>query len=70
MIFIGQDFDKSRHKFGIKFSKSPTKIHGINFNHYYLIIHFGSKRFWIGYNRLKRKIRDKLYTINGKDIHY
>lgn len=71
MIFLGSDSNKSKLIFGIEFSRLANKTDaGVNFSHYYFIIHLGPKRFWIGYNQLKRKIRDKLYTINDKDIYF
>jgi len=71
MIFLGNDFNQSRFVFGLNFTKIKNKIDTkTKYTHYYLVLSLGHKRYWIGYNRLKRKIKGKLYTIDGENIFF
>ncbi len=71
MIFFGKDRKNSKSRFRIGFRKSmglvDTKTYIPN---YYLILCLGKRRYWIGYNHLKRIIRDRLYALDGKKIRY
>lgn len=71
MIFRGHDSKNTKFIFGVGFSQRKAKPYaGKNLTHYYLIFYFGHRRFWVGYNRLKRIRRDELYLLDGKKIYY
>lgn len=71
MIFFGKELPKSKFKLGIKFRTRISRVSKTDYiPHYYLIFKIGHIRCWIGYNRLKRIIRDKLYSLDGKNIKY
>lgn len=70
MIFLGKSI-KPNVKFFIRFRSGIRLVSKIDYiPHYWLIFAFGHHRYWIGYNRLKRIIRGKLYEIDGKKIKY
>ncbi len=70
MIFYGKSIG-TKSKFEVAFIKELCPaLHrkGVVIKEipsYYLIIYFGYSRFWIGWNRFKRIIKDELYELDG-----
>ena len=72
MIFFGGSKKIIKH-YGLRFSKRLSRVDPDNFEtipHYYIGFRWGFYRWWIGYNRLKRIIRDEIYELDGKRIYY
>jgi hypothetical protein len=70
MIFFGKT-TRLKFKLGVVFTKSMGRVSQTDYiPHYYLILRVGHQRYYIGYNRLKRIIRDKVYELDGKKIKY
>lgn len=70
MIFFGKD-NVSKFKVGVVFERYMGRVSKKDWiPHYCLLLKLGHKRYWVGYNRLKRIIRDKLYELDGKKIKY
>jgi len=70
MIFFGKH-KRFPKRYGIKFIRRHNQVdYGVYIPHYYLLFCFGCQRYWIGYNRLKRIVRDEIYELDGKKIYY
>ena len=79
MIFFGKG-KRQKIKFSIKFVKYQQLVawemvdeetrSNVYIPSYCLIFGFGKFRYWVGHNRLKRIIRDKVYSLDGRKIVY
>ena len=67
MIFFGKS-KKNTFKFKVKFSKRSDLFVTRKINSYILGIRFGYIKCWVGYNCLKRIVKDKVHELDGKRI--
>ena len=74
MIFFGKR-ESGKFRVSISFIKAPGLVaykgnERISIPHFYINVKLGYRKYWVGYNRLKRIIRDELYILDGEKIYY
>lgn len=74
MIYFGKlKFKTKKLKFGVSFFmeempvfyRRSTKRRHTKIPHYFLVIYYGRGRCWIGANRFKRIVKNRIYELDG-----
>ena len=70
MIFFGT-LKKDTERYGFKFlvEKKTAYRDSPHIKYYYIIFRCGRNRFYVGANRVKRIIKDRVYELDGVRIY-